>query len=884
METVNNLADKFQESVALKYQIYNAMFMTLPFEKLSRIGVELPVFAEICRDSLANGVSPEIIVTDFFKNILPTKNFSEQISILFLMLKFVERQVVLFDALEDAAFDSIHDLRKEGTFDHLFGQIEQHNKLQVVYDILQQYKMRLVLTAHPTQFYPEQILEIIRHLTIVIEKDDLHQINQLLLQLGRTPFKNTSKPSPLDEAHVILHYLETVFYPVIKNLMFKLNVFCSGLLPANQFLPNCMELGCWPGGDRDGNPTVTPEITRRVSKDLKSRIIYLYMMELKRLKRHYTFENMWKRIDHIITRLRTTKMQIFDREYEGGEAYQCYEDFYNDLLEIKNIINEKHGGLFIDEINMVMMTVKTFGFYFASIDLRQNSKVHDTVIAKVIQHYADNDIIPTDLLNRCLRYAESNHEQRLSIIIELLQLDNIELSDSFINSDPQLRDLILSIKVARDIQKTNGQLGCHRYIISNTESVYQLLIVMLFAKMAAWPLQELSLDIVPLFETIDDLKSAEMIMQQLYSLPIYKMHLSKRNNRQNIMLGFSDSVKDGGYFTANWSITSCKMRLYQLSQAQHIEVIFFDGRGGSPARGGGNTFKMYKALEGLIKQNAIEMTIQGQTISTDFGNQQSASYNIEHLFTQVILERTFSYDQSKLNKQEIDIFNRIADLSYHAYMQLIKHPLFMPYLEKITPLLFYGDLNIASRPTQRNNANHIDFNALRAIPYVGSWSQIKQNIPGYYGLGTALHTLINEGKTVVLQDIYHNSLYFRTLMENVMQILLKTNFTLTTYLSSDKVFADFWHLLHHEYQLCVTSLKVISGETSLLEHETVLTKSIDLRENIVLPLLVIQQYAMIELLKMENSEECIVDDKRQIYRKLVLKSLATNVNASRNTV
>lgn len=353
------------------------------------------------------------------------------------------------------------------------------------------------------------------------------------------------------------------------------------------------------------------------------------------------------------------------------------------------------------------------------------------------------------------------------------------------------------------------------------------------------------------------------------------------------MLGFSDGTKDGGYVTANWEIFKAKKKLVAIAKSFEIEVIFFDGRGGPPARGGGKTHQYYRAMENTIKQKQIQLTIQGQTISSNYGNPASASYNIEQLFTAGLYARLLHDKKNNISGKEAGLIESLSAISAEKYHQLKLHPLFLPYLEKITPLEYYGELNIASRPAKRSASKDLDFENLRAIPFVGAWSQMKQNIPGFYGLGTALQTLIERGQGKALKNLYKESLFIRTLFGNSMQSLVKSYFPLTHYLSADPEFGEFWKLLDDEAQLTIRMLKEVSGQKELLEDDVVVAESIKMREEVVLPLLVIQQYALMSLRRLERFKKAkvtLIDKERKhIFHNLVLKSLAANINASRNS-
>jgi phosphoenolpyruvate carboxylase len=370
-------------------------------------------------------------------------------------------------------------------------------------------------------------------------------------------------------------------------------------------------------------------------------------------------------------------------------------------------------------------------------------------------------------------------------------------------------------------------------------------------------------------------------MEFLYNNELYKSHLARRSNEQTIMLGFSDGTKDGGYLAANWSILNAKRNLTEVSRKYGIHVTFFDGRGGPPARGGGNTHKFYRSLGSDVEHDRIHITIQGQTISSNFGTYDSNLFNLEQLVTSGLESFLFHRDQVSLDDENTKRLIAMSAVARDKYLLLKNHPLFTAYLEEMTPLKYYDRLNVGSRPAKRKKTAALKLSDLRAIPFVGSWSQIKQNIPGFYGLGTALENAIEETGLEVFQDLYKSNLFFSTLLDNAMQSLSKTNLSLTEYLGKHERFGEIWHSVNNEAQLTKDLLIQISQQEVLLGNTPVVRSSVVLREKVILPLLTIQQYA---LEKIRIAEENEIDDAQtEVYRKIVVKSLAANINASRNS-
>lgn len=340
------------------------------------------------------------------------------------------------------------------------------------------------------------------------------------------------------------------------------------------------------------------------------------------------------------------------------------------------------------------------------------------------------------------------------------------------------------------------------------------------------------------------------------------------------MLGFSDGTKDGGYLQANWSIYKTKETLSAVCDRYGIKAIFFDGRGGPPARGGGKTHRFYASLGKNIANHAIELTIQGQTITSMYGSKAHFIHNCEQLLT-AGLSSILSEQENSISDDSRQLIDKLAHLSFEKYTALKNHKLFLAYLENKSTLNYYGRTNIGSRPYKRGDKEKLDFDDLRAIPFVGSWSQLKQNVPGYYGIGTAIQSLVDDGKTDQLKRLFNDVPFFKALILNSMMALSKCYFELTGYIAGDPVYSDFWNMLAEEYRLSKEMVLLISGYRVLMEEEPVSRKSIEIREGIVLPLLVVQQYA---LQKIERHAT-----HQPLYEKIVERSLYGNINASRNS-
>tara|TARA_R110001583_G_scaffold62499_4_gene183758 strand:+ start:2225 stop:4813 length:2589 start_codon:yes stop_codon:yes gene_type:complete len=853
---------RFNENVLSKFQIYNSIFMTLPFDTITKTGVLLPLFHDVCKNGFSNKKNPTEIVESFFKTYQQNPSEDEKIKLMFKFIQYIERQVVLFDAIEDAAFPIVHNMDGVGTLRNSKETAALENKKEALKKHLEEFKVRVVLTAHPTQFYPGPVLGIITDLTDAIEKNNLLKINQLLAQLGKTPFFKKEKPTPYDEAVNLIWYLENVFYHSVAKVYdyIKSNIFDNK--PIDNEIIN---LGFWPGGDRDGNPFVTTEITLNVAKRLKQTILKNYYKDIRILKRKLTFNGVEQAISELETMLFENSINP-----ELNTLIPLHE-FIEKLEQIKETLIVEHQSLYLNDISDLLNKVFIFGYHFATLDIRQDSRVHHNVFSKIVTTLQKNGskLFPKG-------YLELSENDQIDILSKVS--DTVDIS---MFKDEMVSKTLGSIYAVKTIQERNGEKGANRYIISNNQTAVNVMETFAMFNLCGFN-HTITADIIPLFETVDDLTNAAIVMEKLYSNTTYRQHLISRNNKQTIMLGFSDGTKDGGYLMANWSIFRAKENLTKISREFGIKVIFFDGRGGPPARGGGKTHKFYASLGPTIEDEEIQLTVQGQTISSNFGTLDSSQYNIEQLLSSGISNELFANANNIMTKNDSEIMNDLALTSYKAYVDFKNHPKFMPYLERMSTLKYYAKTNIGSRPSKRSESKELNFADLRAIPFVGSWSQLKQNVPGFYGVGTALKKYEDSGEFEKIKEFYNNSDFFKALIGNSMMALSKSFFELTEYMSTDAEFGEFWQIIHQEYLTSKRLILKLSGYDVLMQNNADGKASIDIRESIVLPLLTIQQFALRkiqELQKEENPDEAMI----AVYEKMVTRSLFGNINASRNS-
>jgi len=458
-------------------------------------------------------LTPIEIIDSFFTKYLDTFDEKEKISLLFQFIQYIERQVVLFDAVEDAAFPIINNMNGKGTIRNTKEEAFAQNKRNALQQYLKEFKIRIVLTAHPTQFYPGTVLGIITDLTNAIAQNDLILIKKLLAQLGITPFLKEDKPTPLDEAISLIWYLENIFYKAVGNIY---NYIESNIYEDEPVANEFVNLGFWPGGDRDGNPFVTTEITLEVASRLRQSIIRNYYKDIHELKRKLTF----KKVEHLIIDLEN---KLYNSYINPDTIAISFDEFYKQLIQIKDLVVKNYQSLYLSEIKDVINKAKIFEFYFATLDVRQDSRVHHSVFQNIvkIQQEKKSGIFPEN-------YQNLSEKEQIKIISKIK--GKIFLGDY---QDEIVIKTLGSMNAIKKIQKNNGEKGANRYIISNNQSALNVMEVFAMLKLTAFH-DELPIDIVPLFETINDLKNADQIMEQLYTNKSYSEHLKERGNKKEV--------------------------------------------------------------------------------------------------------------------------------------------------------------------------------------------------------------------------------------------------------------------------------------------------------------------------------------------------------------
>lgn len=847
----------FQSEVLTRFELFKSLFLTLPFQQVKDTGTLLPFFSTHCEVGVEEHRSPEEIIDSFFAQQESYQTEASKLDLLFRIVQYVERQVVLFDAVEDSAFQAVGRSDEAGLLSAIFKMTENNPGLKkTVVNKLKDFSVRLVLTAHPTQFYPGAVLAIINDLIEAIKANDIPNIHLLLQQLGKTPFINKNQPTPLDEAISLAWFLENVFYKVASEIQSFID---DELDIDTEHVKQLIELGFWPGGDRDGNPNVNAEGTKKVATLLRTILFRCYYRDFRVVKRRITFRGVEQYMDNL--------QDIFYENSFNPVAHpkDVTAEIVTNLKAVKKVLKEDHNSLFIDSVDDLLRKVLTFGCFFTTLDIRQDSSILRQTYEFLITEHAATLGVP-------LNFMDLSEAQKVAAITFSEQ--DIPLLGT---EEALVKDTLEVIRLMKPIQFAGSERAAQRFIISNCQQASDILCLRQLFLWSGWNKDALTIDFVPLFETVDDLTRAADVMKSLYSNAAYASHLQMRGNKQTIMLGFSDSTKDGGYLMANWSIYKAKIELTAMAREYKVDLVFFDGRGGPPARGGGKTQRFYASMGKEIENDHIQLTIQGQTISSQYGSLDTARNNIEQLLHAGLISHINQKPGDTLTDHQKHVMDQLAEISHQKFLALRQDPLFLKYLETFSPLKSLGSINISSRPVKRNAGKELRLEDLRAISFVTAWSQLKQNIPGFFGVGSALKWAEQNNLWKDVLNLYKTSGMFQTLIDNSMMSMTKSNFDITTYMKDDPEFGAFWLTLYTEYETTKRYILKLSETAKLMENYPVERESILAREKIVLPLLIIQHYSNKKL-----KNEALDPKIKYAFAKLVTRTIFGVVNAGRN--
>ena len=731
-------------------------------------------------------------------------------------------------------------------------------------NILENINVVPVLTAHPTQVQRKTVLDLTEKLHsllrkhrdvkngLINERKWKNAIQKHIEILTQSDIIREKKLKVANEITNVLEYYNLSFIKAIAKIMteYKLLLEENNIELKNE---TPITMGMWIGGDRDGNPFVTAE-TLNLSAMKQCELITTYYIEkLNSLYRTFSMsshvtkgskeleelanrssdtseyrekELYRKAISYIKEKLENTREYLLqDKELE--DKYFTADEFIDDLTIIEKSLLENKGEILVTgEFEELLNVVKIFGFYLASIDMRQDSSVYEASVAELLS----SANIEKD-------YSSLSEEEKCELLLKQLKEDPRPLSINDENKQSEeLRKELAIFRTARKLKDKLGDNVIKQNIISHTTSVSDLLELAIMLKEVGLVGSDFArLQLVPLFETIEDLENSYEVMDKYLSLDIVKKWVRDNRSYQEIMLGYSDSNKDGGYLSSGWSLYKAQQELSSLGEKHNIKVTFFHGRGGTVGRGGGPSYDAIISQPLGSVQDRIRLTEQGEIIAAKYGNSDAAYYNLEALFSAVI--QRMNTDKINTDIRDIPeiqiIMDEIVEDSYNKYRELVfKNPNFYNYFFEATPIKEISSLNIGSRPASRKKIT--DIGGLRAIPWVFSWSQSRIMLPGWYGVGTAFSNFINKDKGNIekLRKMYKGWPFFTSLLSNVDMVMSKSDMDIAkeyANLCKEEETKQVYEEILREWNLTKQVVLEISEHKEFLEDNTYLTRSLENR-------------------------------------------------------
>lgn len=736
----------------------------------------------------------------------------------------------------------------------------------------------------------------------------------------------------------VMEYYNSSFLQAVPNLMLEYKRLAKEHgLELEQ--PRPITMGMWIGGDRDGNPFVTAETLKR-SATIQSEVILNYYIEkISKLYRHFslstslsktseavaemaalssdtsvfrekepyrrafhyiqskliqTLVNLkeWTMVgetredryaverllganahqqgpvsDYIGNRISGALKKISEKE---SPAYASAKEFKEDLEKIKDsLLENKSEYLISGEFAELLEAIDVFGFYLASIDMRQDSSVHEACVAELLKSAGIND-----------HYSDLSEDEKCQVLLKELLEDPRILSATHAEKSELLEKELAIFQTARELKDRLGEEVIRQNIISHATSVSDMLeLAVMLKEVGLVDTEKARVQIVPLFETIEDLDHSEETMRSYLSLPIAKRWIASKNNYQEIMLGYSDSNKDGGYLSSCWTLFKAQQQLTAIGDEFGVKITFFHGRGGTVGRGGGPTYEAITSQPLKSINDRIRLTEQGEVIGNKYGNKDAAYYNLEMLVSATI-NRMIAEQKSPFSMFDRfgEVMDKVVDRSYDIYRDLVfgnEH--FYDYFFESSPIKAISSFNIGSRPAARKTITEIG--GLRAIPWVFSWSQSRVMFPGWYGVGSSFKEFIDEDPENIetLRYMYKNWPFFQSLLSNVDMVLSKANMDIAfeyAQLCEEEEVRNIYQIILHEWQLTKDIILMIEEQDELLAENPYLKESLDYR----MPYFNVLNYIQLELIRRQRTGQLPADQDKLIH--ITINGVATGLRNS----
>lgn len=763
-----------------------------------------------------------------------------------------ERTATAQNPRSESLMEAVQELRNRGySFEQLMDKIRTLD-------------IQPTLTAHPTEARRRTILLKQTHLSAVLkefnqrnftpaeEESAYAYIYHLITLLLATDEIRIQNLSVRDEVQNGLYFVQNTIWEVVPDIYRDLEEALETCYQQCEEIPLFLHYRSWIGGDRDGNPNVTPEVTDETLNTLHRAAITLYLNELEGLRRELSISTRLVKVPKSLTN--SLKREAREVNLDPGliEAYRnepfrlkivCMsrrlrelmepgrstrnpsytrEQFLKDLLLIRDCLQESDLGEQFRSVRLLNLVrrVQTFGFYLNALDIRQHSEVHEKAVEELLA-----------AAGVAKNYSRLSEEEKLEILNTELHNSRPLLPRKTKLSDHTARTVDIFKLIEREKSADSGAIGS--YIISMTHQVSDMLEVLLLAKeVGLWEKKGnrvvTALDVVPLFETITDLEDAEELLRDLFRNPLYRQHLQARGNFQEIMLGYSDSNKDGGYWIANWALHKAQEQIARIEEEHGVTIRLFHGRGGTVGRGGGRANQAISALPENSRNGRIRFTEQGEVISFRYAQTAIAHRHLEQIVNAVLKAEYRNTPQ--FNRPEArELMEFIARRSMQAYHDLIHHPDFWQWYREVTPIEHISKLRIASRPVSRKSAQEVDFESMRAIPWVFSWTQTRYNVPGWYGFGAPLlEVMQDKNNGMLLWEMYAEWPFFQAVLNNAQLEMARTRLPIAKYYQVLST-VNFDDRIGEEFSKTRRAILQITGQEDILDNSPVIQKSIYLR-------------------------------------------------------
>ncbi|MCP8971056.1 phosphoenolpyruvate carboxylase [Ectobacillus ponti] len=775
---------------------------------------------------------------------------------------------------------------------------------EVVAQALGTMSLELIITAHPTEATRRTVLQIHQRIAALLErlderctKRDRKSLEESLFNevtaLWQTDELRDRKLTVMDEVANGLYYFDETLFDVLPQVHQDLEDLLAERYDCEWDVPTFLRFGSWIGGDRDGNPNVTAAMTWRTLKRQRELALRKYREELRELVKRLSQSVKWVDVSEELKQSIALEKHLLgdDKQWRNGDelyrqkvaimleklarcgeeegGYQSADAFLQDIVMIEQSMKNHHpNGYTLKRLRKLKRQIELFGFHLATLDIRNHSGEHESAIAEIFR-----------TVNVAPDYKSLSEEEKMKVLVEVLK-DRRPLISIFDTYSPETQEIIEVFRMIRRAKDEFGERAIEVYLISMTQSASDLLEVLVLAKEVGlyrvYPDGEVvsRLHVAPLLETIDDLTAGPRIMEQLFQMDLYREHLQKRGDLQEIMLGYSDGSKDGGTLTANWKLYKAQQEIHNMAKQYSIRLKFFHGRGGSLGRGGGPLNRSLLSQPAETLGDGVKITEQGEVLSSRYMLADIAYRSLEQatstLLTAIAHVSKEAEPDNLRSSEWVEAMDEIAAYSLEKYQSLVfKDPDFLTYFREATPLLELGALNIGSRPMSRKGSSR--FEDLRAIPWVFAWTQSRQLLPAWFAAGTGLQRFAEEKDGLeLLRQMYEKWPFFRSTIDNMQMALTKADLTTATeyadMVKDGAIEQRIFGAITEEYHKTRDIILQITDQEDLLDQVPNIKESVRLRNPYVDPLNFLQVQLVSELRSKTESD----DDTSELLREVLL--------------